>query len=298
MKNKKVLAVLIMIMMLSTFCVTLEVKADSGWDSSYSSGSSSSWDSGSSWDSSSSSSSSGGGSHRLRNYTKAELIRFFIVVFASTAATGIFLYLFTKIAENLTLKSQTKSYNKKMRKYEEEKLRKINNREISTEEILKYKVFDIYKAVQEAWMNFDYDALKKLTSSELYNMYESQLKVLSTKEQQNIMQFITNRGCKIDSIQRVDNKEIVTATLKIKMYDFVINKKKKVVQGSKDIKLNIEYKIVLEKTINTIDNCPHCGAKLNNSATEMCPACGTKIVNNNDDYVLTYKQAIEQYYGG
>lgn len=39
----------------------------------------------------------------------------------------------------------------------------------------KTKVFRTYKDIQTAWMNFDTDTIRKLTTDEIYNMYSSQL---------------------------------------------------------------------------------------------------------------------------
>ena len=47
----------------------------------------------------------------------------------------------------------------------------------------KTKVFRTYKDIQTAWMNFDTDTIRKLTTDEIYNMYSSQLETLKLKKQ-------------------------------------------------------------------------------------------------------------------
>ena len=145
-----------------------------------------------------------------------------------------------------------------------------------------------------AWMNFNYEKLRKLTSDELYNTYESQLKVLKAKKQQNIMSDITLEGCNITTATRKNNKEIIKATLSIGMYDYVINEEGKVVRGNKNKKIHIVYEITLTKNIEILDKCPSCGAKITNINSGKCDYCNAVIMNNNKEYVMSKKRALRQ----
>ena len=44
------------------------------------------------------------------------------------------------------------------------------------------KAYDIYQKVQVAWMNFDYDSMRKYVTDEMFNMYKSQLTTLKVKK--------------------------------------------------------------------------------------------------------------------
>lgn len=44
-------------------------------------------------------------------------------------------------------------------------------------------VFNIYKNIQEAWIDFDLDTIRDLVSDEIYNMYSMQLSTLQIKGQ-------------------------------------------------------------------------------------------------------------------
>lgn len=50
--------------------------------------------------------------------------------------------------------------------------------------------YHIYRQLQVAWMNFDYDKIKELVSDEMYNMYVNQLETLKVKNQKNMMEEI------------------------------------------------------------------------------------------------------------
>ena len=45
--------------------------------------------------------------------------------------------------------------------------------------------FELYKSIQEEWMNYDYEGLRKHLTDELYNSYVMQLDALKVKGQQN-----------------------------------------------------------------------------------------------------------------
>ena len=51
------------------------------------------------------------------------------------------------------------------------------------------EAFEIYKGIQLAWSEFDYDSLRKLTTDEMYNMYKMQLETLSIKNEKNIIRY-------------------------------------------------------------------------------------------------------------
>ena len=149
---------------------TFKLKADSGWDSDYDSGS---WDSGSDWGSSSwdsdwgsSGSSSGGGS----------FITFIIVA-------AIIIYV---IIESNKTNNNTAPTNTNIQPSLSEEKKKKTLPEFNKQEFLD-KAYSIFIEVQNAWSNFDYETLRKYLSDELFNTYKSQLRVLNAKKQKNLM---------------------------------------------------------------------------------------------------------------
>ena len=53
-------------------------------------------------------------------------------------------------------------------------------------EEFKALVFEKYKDIQIAWMNFDYNTLRSKLTDELYNQYAMQLDTMKVKNEQNI----------------------------------------------------------------------------------------------------------------
>lgn len=288
---KKIIKYILICCLFLTFIISVSylnvVKAESGWDSSYDSGSSwdsgSSYDSGSSWDSGSGSgayySYSGGGSSILF------LIEIIIVI----------VIIYTIYNRNVK-KSQgnVSSSSNLYRELSDEEINKIDST-INKEELYK-KCFGLYNDIQIAWMNFDYDNLKKYTTDELFHMYESQLKVLSAKHQKNIMSDIEFVSAKIIDINIDNGVEKVKLYLNTITRDYVVNEQNQVVRGNDKIKNNMEYIITLNRNTSkeSISNCPSCGAKIDIITGGKCPYCDSIIVNNNNEFVMSKKECIGQ----
>ena len=64
-------------------------------------------------------------------------------------------------------------------------------------------------------MNFDYNTLRKYTTEELFNMYESQLRVLKVKKQKNIMRDIQYKNAMITDIKIENGIEKVSVYLEV-----------------------------------------------------------------------------------
>ena len=293
-------------------------KADSGWDSSYDSGGG--WSSSGgyydSWGSSSSSSSYGGGSSGGSLFSP-----FFSI--ATTILLGLVLtiesfkknrsYKGIPPIENPALESINKhknsfkiKNNKKKDKYciigyndiEQSKIDEIDS-SVKIEEF-KHQAFNIYKDIQEAWMNFDTDTIRKLTTDEIYNMYSSQLETLKLKHQKNIMKNIEYVDAKITNIKLSDDVISVVVFLRVKCLDYVINEKtNKTVRGSDSTRLDIQYLLTFVKSKsnnNETEKCPNCGAPVDIVSSATCPYCKSTLVKDASNYVLSKKTCIGQRY--
>ena len=133
----------------------------------------------------------------------------------------------------------------------------------------KTKVFRTYKDIQTAWMNFDTDTIRKLTTDEIYNMYSSQLETLKLKKQRNIMKDIELIDVKIIDIHK--ENDVIT--------------------------MNIKYKLSFVKSAsnnNTEEKCPNCGAPVDIVSSAVCPYCDSTLVKDAGDYVMSKKVSLGQ----
>lgn len=286
--KKKLLNFLTLCLCLFIFIFGIRnVFADSGWDSSYDSGSSwsssDSWSSSSSWDSDysyGSSSSSGG------DLSAGEA---FIIAIFLIGGMVVFAILILKNTDSSTT-NDAYSYYKDISL---EDLQKVLPNE--TLEDLKLKLYQKFKDIQDAWENFNYDALREMCTDELAESYISQLDTLKLKNGKNIMSDFNPIDIKITSA-KLDNDLIsVVVYANITFYDYVINEKTgEVIRGNKSRKVNNHYLMTFVVANESITKCPGCGAELKMNTSGVCEYCRMKIVKNASDFVLSKKTNINR----
>lgn len=281
MKKRSISIFIIILLGIFTFNNIYEVRADSGFGGSYGGG----FSSGGSY--SGGSSSYGGSSNS--GLSESEML---IVVLTSIILIVVILIIYSR-------KEIKKIEQQKQKKYEEMK-NKIDS--IIGIDYLKLQeiAFEIYQNIQIAWMNFDYDTLRKYVTDEMFNMYKEQLQTLKVKNQQNIMENIILRDFTVEEVEEENNNIVLTTNMKIKCNDYIIDtNRKKVVKGKKNQGIIYYYKITFIKNNNSdINNCPNCGAKITNNASNKCEYCDSVIVSNNYNWVMSKKEVLRQIYIG
>ena len=298
MKKKYLYCILIVFSCLMVFYPII-TKADSGWDSDYDTGGS--WSSGSDW-----SSSGWDYGHHSSSYSSylpnspIVTVIFFIIIFVLAIIYTIKLIQKNKgippiedpALENLHPINGNNNYID----IEQSKINEIDP-SINIEDFKK-KAFNIYKDIQEAWMNFDTDKIRKLTTDEIYNMYSSQLETLKLKNQKNIMKNIEYVDAKITDIASVNDIITINVYLRVKVLDYVINvKTNKTVRGRDNARLDIEYNLTFVKSETDdkkVETCPNCGAPVDIISSATCPYCNSVLVKNASDYVMSKKTCIGQ----
>lgn len=284
-KLKKVTIYLILFLTLVVGANTIKitkVNADSGFDSSYDSGGSSwggssdSWDSSSSWDSSDSSSGSG---------KPASLTSLMIVVV---------LFIVVFVIENEISKRKTeKKQIIKSKDMDLDLISKIDPNLNLYE--FKNEAFNIYKDVQEAWMNLDDGKIRTLTTDELYNMYSMQLDTLRVKNEKNIMKEINLVTASLTNLKIENNIETATVIMTVNCYDYIVDSQNKVVRGNDKNKIEITYELTYIKSVGEkVNKCPNCGAEINDDNSTTCEYCRAIITRNTSKWVLSKKQSLNQ----
>ena len=305
--KKKLIFTIISIMLLVAALTPIVSKADSGWDSDYDSGG---WDSGSSWDSGGwDSGSDWGSSDSNWHYSGGSSFSGSGSGFIGLIFGFIFLVVIIAIVSNINKPKGPKSGNGSNTNisssididYQDIEQSKIDEIDSSVKiEEFKHQAFNIYKDIQEAWMNFDTDTIRKLTTDEIYNMYSSQLETLKLKHQKNIMKNIEYVDAKITNIKLSDDVISVVVFLRVKCLDYVINEKtNKTVRGSDSTRLDIQYLLTFVKSKsnnNETEKCPNCGAPVDIVSSATCPYCNSTLVKDASNYVLSKKTCVGQRY--
>ena len=286
MKRKGLLYLLLIIIML---LVTTPVFADSGWGISYGGGSSSSF---------------GGG---------VDLIRLVVYIFVGTI-DAIFAVI-TIVMRKKEIKRFTKLKNEKNKSDVVLNLDYNGDSDLGldfspyigdgdskiqeffpdlNEYLLIKKLVNIFVDIQEAWMLFDYESLKKLCSEELYHSYKSDLEVKKKKKEQNIMDDFKLKACNVKDIREENGFIVIELFIHLTFRDYVINSDTgDVVRGDFNSRKHGQYD--LEYIVSNNNNkdiiCPNCGSKINKGISE-CNYCHSVINNNYSDIVLSKKSEI------
>ena len=270
------------------------VFADSGYDFSYDSGSSSysggsSYSGRSSYSGSSYSSSSydsDGSSGGLGSFVLTVIIVIAIIIYYSVKGKGN--------SSNAPQPSTIVNVN------DDSVVNKIKELipDFNKEEFIK-EGYQIYLDVQDAWSNFKLDSVRDKISDEMFNMYQSQLSTMEVKGEQNIMRDFTKKNAYLKNVVKQNDNITITATYVIDFYDYIVEKSTgKVLRGSANMKMRVTYDMKFRKTLDAskvVDHCPNCGAKIEKmNGAGVCEYCGSKIVSENAKWILTDKKNIGQ----
>lgn len=161
---------------------------------------------------------------------------------------------------------------------------------------LKDMAYQNFIAIQNAWMNFEYDKLRELCTDELYNSYVSQLETLKLKNGQNIMSNFTVLDTKIIGANVENGNITLTVYLYVTFFDYVINTNtKEVTRGTKNAKLSNHYLMTFVKSADEEKDikCPNCGAKVDINTSGECPYCNSTIVKKASKFVLSKKTKVK-----
>ena len=269
------------------------VKADSGWDTSYDSGSS--WDSGSSysssWSSSDYDSSYSSSSHSSSDYDSEMTSDDWIFTIFCLIITFIFVFYIlddSRYVKKMSKKVDLESEEKK-KKLQEELSKYIN---VSLDELEK-EFCEKFVKIQNAWMNFDYETLKKLCSNEIYNTYYEELEALKLKKQQNIMKDFAKYKDSIIGYKIENNILTIEYHVLISFKDYVINTDTdEVVKGNKNREMCVAYRLEFSKSLdNNKSSCPNCGGSIEPGTTK-CSHCKAVIVQDSSEFVMSSKRRV------
>ena len=284
------------------------VATDSGFDTSYDSGGSSS-SSSSDWSSSSSDGSGDGDVFGIvenlsmglfflifvlnikfeRKKTKFILVALIVILAISRLLLLIFVLASTVLPIIAMPIWGVSSYisNKRI-----EKKRKEMSKDPAIKELLE-EGYQIFYEVQMAWMNFDYDKLRELTTDVLYNTYYNQLQPLALKGHRNVMSDFKLIEYVILDKKKINGVNTITMRLNVKFYDFIVDSTDKVVRGNKRRKVNMTYQLKFVYDENAITSCPSCDAPLSSEST-ICEYCNTHIQSVRGKMKLSNKKVLSQ----
>ena len=153
--------------------------------------------------------------------------------------------------------------------------------------------YEIFINVQNAWMNFDYDSLRKETTDNLYNTYYNQLQSLVLKGQKNVMSDFELVEYRLIKLSKKNSITTVKMELEVKFYDYIVDSSNKVVRGKKRKKVHMLYDLTYVYNEEAIEECPNCNAKISKEEN-ICSYCKTTIPSIRGKMKLSTKKCIRQ----
>lgn len=166
----------------------------------------------------------------------------------------------------------------------------------SDKESLTRMLYEIYKDIQIARMNFDYDKLRSLTTDELFNNYKGQLDILQLRHVQNIMSDFHINEIMISDIREEEELIAIDVNTIIDCYDYIVDTKTGwVTRGNKYEKVAYNYKLTFIGSNEDVTNtCPNCGAELPSGNSTKCEHCNSVVVNKTHNWVLSREKIISR----
>ena len=157
---------------------------------------------------------------------------------------------------------------------------------------------EVFMTIQEAWTAKDWKPIRPFESETLFNQHKQQLDEYIRLGRTNVVEKIGIKHCSLHAFRQDGDKEVLTVWLNAIMRDYVIDDKtRKVLESDPNRDWYLKYEMVFNrkaglktdpgKKVNTITNCPNCGAPTEVTSSGQCAYCGSVITNGEHDWVLT-----------
>jgi len=160
------------------------------------------------------------------------------------------------------------------------------------DETFKSKVNNIFVLLLSSVMNKDIERVDHFISDDVFNKYKVMIEYLKDKNYIQMYEQLNVKSTEIKNIEKLEDKIVVTVHLVSRALEYIMDSEKNIVTGNDNTRLEKEYILTLEKSINVkkqsiARKCPSCGANMDVNYSGECQYCGT-IYNNEDfDYILT-----------
>ena len=316
MKKRSVIVGILLVVLLFVFAPSAHAgvgNTDSGGSSLIDSGGGSSWsDSGSSWSDGGSSWSGGSSSYSSGSGTDSGGV---VAVFAIVGLIG-FIY---NIAKEANDSDESFSSNSGPKRTTEERAgRPIENNYEAIRRIRKLDpMFDedrflsqvklVYLQLQSAWTDKDWNSVRNLESTSLYEQHLTQLQEHIRAKTTNVLERVRVEDSKIkDFIENPDGNDRIEVILSSTMRDYIRNDETgRVIEGDPTKDLFTVYRMVflrehgaqteiIKNSEVVSDHCPNCGAPLTIDSIDKCEYCQASLKHNPKDWVLDVYEVVDE----
>jgi len=316
MKKRSVIVGILLVVLLFVFAPSAHAgvgNTDSGGSSLIDSGGGSSWsDSGSSWSDGGSSWSGGSSSYSSGSGTDSGGV---VAIFAIVGLIG-FIY---NIAKEANDSDESFSSNSGPKRTTEERAgRPIENNYEAIRRIRKLDpMFDedrflsqvklVYLQLQSAWTEKDWNSVRNLESTSLYEQHLTQLQEHIRAKTTNVLERVRVEDSKIkDFIENPEGNDRIEVILSSTMRDYIRSDETgRVIEGDPTKDLFTVYRMVflrehgaqteiIKNSEVVSDHCPNCGAPLTIDSIDKCEYCQASLKHNPKDWVLDVYEVVDE----
>ena len=137
---------------------------------------------------------------------------------------------------------------------------------------LKEYLSDIFIRFENAYNNLDYNIMKELSTSSLFNKYYTGVTLDLKFGYKRIISDITKEEIIIYDIHNSEDKQIISSVIGVSYHNYKINKSGDIISGDNTKKVIEQFEVIFERgNINTdISKCPHCGAEITGTTCNYC----------------------------
>ena len=155
---------------------------------------------------------------------------------------------------------------------------------------LKDYFYKIFYDFERAYNNLDYQTMKALSTSQLFENYYTGITLDLKEGNKRIIDNIKRKKMTIYELDSTIAKQVVSTYIEISYWNYKVDKHGNVISGCKDPVIE-KFVVHFRKDIklNTNTNCPNCGAPLNGIT---CSYCETVVTNKNDFKISSIKRIV------
>ena len=217
------------------------------------------------------------------------VLLFLLCMFWPISVPLLIIYIIQRNKNKKVFKSMIISDKKK--DYSDINQSKLNGFEITDISKLKIYLYDIFYRFETAYNNVDYNTMFNLSTSQLYNLYHTNI-VLNLKfDEKKIIDQIKLNKMYIIEAYASKYKQVLTTVIDISYINYTIKSDGKVISGSPTKLINEKFEVTFIKNFDTKHEyrCPNCGANVKGTT---CEYCKSTITDNGEFRIDSIKKIV------